>query len=362
MVPVTMKSLKVAARLVFDLMVKFGRIYVVNLPSRTDRSDALVLMSALTGIKLDWIDGVNGHTVQEKALPPPAPQSHFHLANIGSWRAHLNALRAVVENNLGSALILEDDADWDVRIKSQLRDFALASRTLLQPLLSQPSSFADPTLRDPSNSPGMPQSFDLNQLPQTVPPMTSPYGDNWDILWLGHCGTEFPNSELQSKAELSGQLPRGRVAHYNDATVPKDEHLLFLSKEDDPRKTYPPHTRVIHHAMGSICSLGYAVSQKGARRLLYELGVKSFDGPFDLMLRDVCEGVKGRDRATCLTVQPQLFNHHRPAGNTSFYSDISGHGQGIVDHPFTHMIRWSTRLNLPNLFNGKTEFNDQFPD
>lgn len=30
------------------------------MPSRTDRRDALVLMSKLTGIQLEWIDGIDG--------------------------------------------------------------------------------------------------------------------------------------------------------------------------------------------------------------------------------------------------------------------------------------------------------------
>lgn len=34
----------------------------------------------------------------------------------------------VVDGNLGSALILEDDADWDIRIKKQLQAYALSSR------------------------------------------------------------------------------------------------------------------------------------------------------------------------------------------------------------------------------------------
>jgi hypothetical protein len=76
---------------------QFERIFIVNLPSRTDRRDGLVLMSALTGIKLDWIDGVVGDAVPDKALPPPASHEKIPPANIGSWRAHLNALQAYVQ-------------------------------------------------------------------------------------------------------------------------------------------------------------------------------------------------------------------------------------------------------------------------
>lgn len=269
---------------------------------------------------------------------------------------------SVVENNLGSALILEDDADWDIRIKNQLQDFALTSRALLQPLSSTPHSYADPTLRNPQMTPGMPEDISFDRLPSTVPPTASPYGDDWDVLWLGHCGTEFPNTRLPSRADQSKWLPRGRVVHTNDETVPENDYLHYMSEEDDPRKTYPPHTRITHHVMGSICSLGYAVSQRGARRLLYELGVRKFDGAFDVMLRDTCDGNNDRPRGICLTVQPQLFNHHRPAGHGSYHSDISEHEEKIFEKPETEMIRWSTRMNLPKLIKGESDYDDQWPD
>jgi len=322
-------------------------------------------MSSLTNITLEFIDGVEGDSVLDKALPYPASHESIYSANIGSWRGHMNAIRAVVENNLATALILEDDADWDIRIKEQLQTFALTSHALLQPLASSSSdspSYADPTFRNPESTTDMPQDQYTTHLPSTVPPTYSPYGDDWDILWVGHCGTEFPNTELPSRAEQSKHLPRGRVVHLDDDTVPVDEYLYYMSEEDDPRKSYPPHTRITHHVMGSICSLGYAVSQRGARRLLYELGIRKFDGAFDVMLRDTCDGNNDRRRGICLTVQPQLFNHHRPAGHTSFHSDISEHKEKVLDQPNTEMIRWSTRMNLWKLIYGETDYEDQYPD
>lgn len=272
----------------------------------------------------------------------------------------------MVEDSLTSALILEDDADWDVRIKTQLQDFALSARALLQPLAGGPRSFADPTFENPESTDGMmPADILFHQLPATLPPAVSPYGDGWDVLWLGHCGTEFPNTSLPApaasplRAALSRRLPRGRVVHLGDDTVPANDHLHFLSDEDDPRLSYPAHTRITHHVLGSVCSLAYAVSQRGARRLLYELGVRKFDGAFDVMLRDTCDGSNARHRGVCLTVQPQLFNHHRPAGHASSYSDISEHPEKINELPHTEMIRWSARLNLWNSIQG-SGYDDQF--
>lgn len=42
---------------------------MVGLPERSDKRDALALTSSLTGFKIDWIDGVRGQTIPDKALP-----------------------------------------------------------------------------------------------------------------------------------------------------------------------------------------------------------------------------------------------------------------------------------------------------
>jgi hypothetical protein len=81
-----------------------------------------------------------------------------------------------------------------------------------------------------------------------------------------------------------------------------------------------------------------------------------------MMLRSVCDGVDGRPIRTCLTVQPQLFQHHRPVGAKSTFSDISDHGSEYNDRAFTKNIRWSTRVNFPKLVDGDVDYIDLFKD
>jgi len=83
----------------------------------------------------------------------------------------------VVRRNLTSALILEDDADWDVRIKEQLFEYAHASRALLQPLSNDHSTYVDWTYPTPQDAASPGPILDFNQLPSTINPTTSPYGD-----------------------------------------------------------------------------------------------------------------------------------------------------------------------------------------
>ena len=46
----------------------FEKIYVLNLPSRSDRRDAIELMAAITDIKIDFSPAMKGEDVEEVAL------------------------------------------------------------------------------------------------------------------------------------------------------------------------------------------------------------------------------------------------------------------------------------------------------
>lgn len=264
----------------------------------------------------------------------------------------------VVQRNLTSVLIFEDDVDWDVRIKNQLRDFALSANALTQPLRGSRGSYADPSFPVPakgSSAPGI--DLDFNRLPATVPPTVSPYGDDWDVLWLGHCGMQFPSPD--------NSIPKGRVIQYNDATVAPKRNLWSLDSPFTLVDKYPEHTRAVTHVQEGVCTLGYAVSQRGARRLLHEVGLKDVDAAFDILLRWFCEGEKGRARGRqCLTTQPGIFQHYVKTGPASESSDIGDHpADRFTEVARTDMIRWSVRLNAEALLEGRVQdVVDQFPD
>lgn len=75
------------------------------------------LSAVVSNLQLNWIDGVSGDDVLEKALPP-GDHKFISPGSKGSWRAHMNALQAIVKQSLTTALILGDDVDWDTRLKS----------------------------------------------------------------------------------------------------------------------------------------------------------------------------------------------------------------------------------------------------
>lgn len=125
-----------------------------------------------------------------------------------------NTVSRVVRRNLSSALIMEDDGDWDVRIRDQLQDFALSSHALTQPLASTShGKYADTTYPKPPDTllSSVPD-LEFGRLPLTVAPVNSPYGDEWEVLWLGHCGMHFPFKDRNV-------VPKGRVVKFDQVCI-----------------------------------------------------------------------------------------------------------------------------------------------
>ncbi|KAK0616344.1 hypothetical protein B0T14DRAFT_604658 [Immersiella caudata] len=370
---------------ILNATLGFQEVLILNLPERTDRRDAMTLAAALSEIGVTWIDGVAGKDVPDKVMPGDSVDKGIASGNKGSWRAHMNALQRVVEKNMTSALILEDDADWDVRLKSQLQVFAQAARAFTQPPSSGSSLTKADLWRSDVSSDHTNADVFLGELPSDLHPKLTPYGDKWDVLWLGHCGTEFPKKSATAEAnpkEISGHVVDDahrpsllRVVIPNDPTVPAPDHLKAhpFALKDALAEEYPPHTRVVHASSATTCTQAYAVSQQGARRLLWQFGLQTLTNGWDFMLKDWCDGayVASEENASgykrkgpvCVTVQPPLFSHHYGKGAAS---DITAPGGGFIkkDKEMTPYIRLSVRLNMGKLVAGERfdDLADQFAD
>ncbi|KAK8064953.1 hypothetical protein PG994_007591 [Apiospora phragmitis] len=323
----------------------FSKIFVIGLPERTDKRDAMTLTSSLTGFNLEFIDGVKGEAVPDKAIPFGKNRDNLPNTYLGSWRSHMNAVRRqvlspqfnglpkndagqwrippIVEEDLESALIMEDDMDWDVRLQSQLETVAKGTRAL-------------------SGSGSTPNS---------------PYGDGWDLLWLGHCGEIFP----EQLPENEGEPLYSKFFINNDKTVPPLDKITGLVDF----KSHPEFTRWVHVTGAPICSFAYALTRRGAQKVLFDLSVDRLDANFDNALGTFCRNGGSRKgdptglHAKCLTVTPPVFFHHRPKGLIGSESDIVDHGdesQNIREKGTSENIMWSARNNIRNmLMNTKME-------
>jgi hypothetical protein len=80
---------------------QFQKIFVLNLPFRTDRRDAMSLSAAISNIKLEFVDGVTADSIKQSAYPPPDENLKLLPGIRGSWRTHMNALQRRVCSSEG---------------------------------------------------------------------------------------------------------------------------------------------------------------------------------------------------------------------------------------------------------------------
>jgi hypothetical protein len=246
-----------------------------------------------------------------------------------------------VEKNLTTALILEDDVDWDPRLRSQLFSLGLASQRLpgmiarLELAVSKHVPSQDDTAHlGPGDSPADTATHHTLSPSAPVTQPSNLYGGDWDVLWLGHCSVSPP---ARHKIVMPQTLP-DRIVLPNDNTV-----LEPISSHKTSPSPYPPHTRIYHRAHNTLCTLAYAVTQKGARKILYEHGIRNFDRGYDFALGEWCDGTTKHmgDRPLCLTSTPPVFGHFQ--GNQGGgKSDIVGLGvEGMRNSVLIKSVRGS---------------------
>ena len=202
-------------------------------------------------------------------------------------------------------MVIEDDSDWDVDLKAQLERFALGSQHLLN-------------------------SFEKQKPPH------SPYGDDWDLLWLGHCSSG-PDKEDNRRFVIE-----------NDPTVAPPQHRMNYGKTPD-MNAYSNSTRIVFKAISGVCTYAYALSFRGAQKFLYHTSMSIYGKPVDLGLSDMCWNKDRNFR--CIGTFPQLIDTHKPAGSMSKDSDIGQGDTTVRKKGFTHNIVHSMRLNVAHLIN-----------
>ena len=215
----------------------------------------------------------------------------------------------IISRRLSSAIIIEDDADWDLNLRSMMEYIALGSQTLLD-------------------------------TPQDQPPH-SPYGDGWDLMWLGHCASSTIKGDDR------------RFIMRNDPSVPPWQHRANYGDIPD-MSPYDNTTRILFFTAGNTCTYSYALSYRGAAKILKYLSMDVFNKPIDFGLREMCEK---RERGfTCISVFPQIFGEHKPAGAKERDSDIDQQNRSSVRAKgYSHNIVHSTRLNVEHLIDGRLD-------
>jgi GR25 family glycosyltransferase involved in LPS biosynthesis len=233
-------------------------------------------------MNVSWVPGVDGNNMVEKARPYDGLK--LSGPTIGCWRAHADTWRRLLDAPYSTALILEDDIDWDVNIHD------------IMALVSENMKTALSSAKGPSSS---------------VTSSGPYYHEYWDTLWFGACLSEVPDDVEKT------------LTVYDDPYAPADEDLRpydrnYFKQLNIDYPTSGSGMRAIHHARRPTCTYGYAVSKKGAERLLYNVGYRGLSAPVDLVIG----GSVMAGRLTGMMVWPPVFTYWRVGGSKD--SDISG--------------------------------------
>ena len=195
-----------------------------------------------------------------------------------AWLAHLDMIKFFIASDLDTAMIMEDDADWDVAIKEQMPLISDAVRNF---------SRVDPN--DPA-----------------------PYGRSWDVLWLGHCGEV---TEIDALRREFNDTTLARPAPWKDFYTGWSKFKIDNVKEGH---------RVIQMAILPVCSFGYALNRANAQKVLTWAG-RGADEAFDVVLSVGCR----EGHLKCVTINPEVMHHYTPTDAHGYVSQVqAGDGKG----------------------------------
>ncbi|KAK6819637.1 hypothetical protein PG987_016120 [Apiospora arundinis] len=209
-----------------------------------------------------------------------------------AWVAHLHMLQHFIASGLESALIVEDDLDFDTRL-----------RTEQMPLLAD-------NLRAYAGL----RPDDLSA--------RSPYGDAWDLLWLGHCG-----SEIRKGLTFADPNRVDRSRWY----ISKLIETKWGRRKD---KLWMPDGLRVIQASGAVCTWAYAVTRRSAPKVLSVMA-RGDSQAYDVGMLDSCNARV--DGLRCLTVNPTVLSTYIPppeAGNSSLVNAANENGQATDEARF----------------------------
>ncbi|KAF2203280.1 hypothetical protein GQ43DRAFT_367291 [Delitschia confertaspora ATCC 74209] len=281
--------------------------------------------------------------------------------SILAWMGHHNALRWFLDSGLETALILEDDVDWDIRLRSvQAPLAATAVRKMLPPA----------------------KPFSPFQKAQEVSQNHTQYWGNptsWDLLYLGHCGDYFGEVNYEGLKKIQEKSLLDELPHslYEDPSLPVKSDLHPFTEQLFAMFDVPDHTRFLHRSKFPLCTFGYAVSRAAAERLLTDLAPSKLrpGGPraFDVAVLHACNAGAETPSPTskfwnpnphpdpklrhkyaskglrCWTINPEFF-HHMPGGSQiAEISEALGHKVGIPPVDFAGQLQVTERNETSNI-------------
>ncbi|KAK3168695.1 hypothetical protein OEA41_005143 [Lepraria neglecta] len=283
----------------------FQEIFVLSLPERGDRRKPLLAAANATNLNITVLDAIRDRQIPVADYPEWWGTNNWvpKEGELGCLMSHLRTWRKMIHEGITSALILESDVDWDIRIKDSMVGLGEGVKAI-----------AD-------------WPFEIPSHPRDFSKEVSPYGDRWDLVWLGHCGSNADGN--------------GRIYAFNDASAPDEEHAWSFGGSPSPGHR-PPGTRIVYQFQKSVCTTGYAISNQGARKL--EKHFRQANSPIDLKMWDHC--VNDPELA-CLGVWPQIISMAESKTNIKHTEGGLSFGHEITDERIVagNGIQISARVN-----------------
>jgi len=312
----------------------FGAIWVLSEDHHTWRVQGLQKAAELVGLQLTI--PTSRHRSDEEVLAHLQGDELGEGQELDTIRATLNYI-SLLEDFVGTgdetALFLEDDADFGVDIRAQMK------------LLSQ-SMTKDRRLERNTNRAADEQQVQVqansniatdNSSSEDAMDLHNPYAmDTWDIFWLGHWGMEFAGNY--------------RLVDYTDQYALPWSHLTsdwnnFYASQAAAQTGIEQH-QVVVHGTAPLSSYAWAITRSHAEKLVRRLRNERAQ-TFDLALHMDCKGGVHR----CVAPVPEVMHHHKVAGQKSIgYVGNVDDGQHDLDwwrrvHKYTFNIQWSARCN-----------------
>ncbi|KAG8625330.1 hypothetical protein KVT40_007081 [Elsinoe batatas] len=210
------------------------------------------------------------------------------IGSVMAWLSHHYILEWFLKSRYETILIMEDDMDWDIRLRTvQIPRAAAAMRSLLQPA-------------------------------------TSYWGNQkeWDVLYLGHCGDWLQKLEKGFENLQPSNLTSRPHVIYKDPTLPLREDLHPFSQKFLNALDLSQYRRAIHTSGHPLCTFAYAVNRRSAKRILKDIAPisrpESFAFDAAMLLGCQHRGLK------CFTVNPEMFHHMK---GKSIIKDVEGMNQ-----------------------------------
>ncbi|OCK76876.1 glycosyltransferase family 25 protein [Lepidopterella palustris CBS 459.81] len=283
----------------------FGALLAVSPPS-SPRRHALLQQANVTEIDITIPELPVWTEEDEAGFRAVSGQSTMTKGMIFAWLSHLRVLEWFLSSGLETALIMEDDMDWDIRLRSQqIPRVAAAFRTLFN-------------LTYPSPSPS-----DFYYGAKT----------GWDILYFGHFDRwNWLGAETGVGVQIPSDLTSRPHAFIPDATVPPRYNMHPTTANVLTALDVPSYTRIIHPSKFPFGSWAYAVNRASAAHILSN-DVAAAAAP--KWQQDSLDNALNRACASgilhCWTVNPEIFHHKEGRVNSLIdYKSDDGEPEAVV--------------------------------